>query len=365
MIVSKQDFDPLKSYSNVLIKDSFKFILGKRKQEIICKTAAKSSSSSSFKNVQQLISQFEDLFIYYPNNVRTQSIGDFLLNQECSNIKSNITLHYLGALRKDYYPMPSIRIREPHLALVQNGSSLSITIAGKLTFCKDSVIKCYPNALVFTTDSRTVLLAGDPFKFKPTWIFNTDWITVERFKNANVQQLSRYNFDYFTDLILSGNSKLTALIPHKDADNPTLIIRDVTAKFKTRYNDIETTEVENYKNVVSELFLCCEDFLGVYVKMKMELVHLAKILMPNYLQLVASKWSVRWSNLIDNLTVSLYLSKDSLLLQLHFVFAAMCIYLTVSLQLCKHPRKESKQIVSCKYHTELSCLLSDHSSIIT
>ena len=303
MIVSKHDFDPLKSYSNNLIKSSFDFILGKNKREIICKPNAK---PSALKTVQKLISQIKDLLIYYPSNMRAQNIGEFTLKQECMNIKSsNVSLHYLGALRKDYYLISSIRIQEPHLALVQNGSSLSVTVAGKLTFCKDSIIKCYPNALVFTKDSRTVLLGGDPFKFEPTWIFNTDWITVERFKNANVQQLSRYNFDYFTDLILSGNSKLTALIPHKDADNPTLIIRDVTAKFKTRYNDIETTEVESYKNVVSELFMCCEDFLGVYLKMKMELVHLAKILMPNYLQLVASKWSVPWKDLVENLTVSL------------------------------------------------------------
>ena len=301
--ISKEDFNPLKSLRTNLIKKSFKLLLSKNEEDIVCQPVALSMHQQT---IRHLLEKLKDSLIYFPHKIRTKNIGDFRLRKRCRDTKTNASLFYLGALRKDYYPLPSIRIQEPHLALVQNESRLSLTLAGKLSFCKTTTatLKCYPNAIVFTADSKTILMAGDPFHFKPTWIFNTDWVKIKRFRNLDVQQLSRYNFDYFTDLILSDNSKLTVLIPHKDADNPTMIIRDVSSRFTTRYNDIETSEVRNHKNVVSELFTCCQDFLGVYLKMKMEIVHLAKILMPNYHSLFTMKWNLPWSNLIDNLSVS-------------------------------------------------------------
>jgi len=294
----------VKQFNPFFIKRNFHKILGNVGKHIQC------SRMIPVPVISQAIPGFKYIMVRNISNLRISAIGDVVYTGKCENTKTNVSIVYLGWLNRKFYPIRNLRINNPHIVLVKRPEGLSIAALGTLYFCKHHA-KCKPNAIVYYDENskKTILNVDKHFHFKPSWI-DPNFMAVQRFNSSTIHDISRFNINYFTDLVLGNKAKLRSTTSNGERYNTVHVVSDTNSTFRTHYSG----DVEHYTNVQTEMFMSSQNFLGVFLKMaKMKLMHLVKIVVPQDLHFVLfpdpmAPWGkdliTPWSEIIQYVNVS-------------------------------------------------------------
>ncbi|XP_066927237.1 uncharacterized protein [Clytia hemisphaerica] len=300
--INTNDLSPSKGLDLKFIKETFKKFIGGN--FINCSSANQTTFIPGINNTSE---------INLPDNLQIRGLSNLSYHQMCRNLSTGKSVFNIGRLNRYYYPIRNVVLENPHFFITKYGDSLTLLAVGELYFCGFDMVTRASKKAVLEVKKKvtTITIDGLEPEFKPSLIADAGIVNIKRFRNYKIDQMSRYNFNYLTDLKLSRNTKLTMLLPHGgDHESVMLVLRDIASNFKTRYNDATTSEIVPHKSIVSEMFSCCKDFLGVYFKLKMELVHLTKMLIPQYYhEILNPKWP--WDEIVEDLTFKILLLRGS------------------------------------------------------